>query len=56
MTDFGFGFRSFVDVGKLLRVLEHITKHCGARNSLSNTSSLLDSIGFSYRLNVILDD
>ena len=50
-----FRFRSYVDVGRYLRVLEHITKHYEARTSLNNTSSLLDSIGFSYRLNVILD-
>ena len=54
-AEFDFWFRSNVDVGRWLRVLENITKHCGARNSLSNTSSLLDSIGFSYRLDVILD-
>ena len=54
-AEFDFWFGTCVDTGKWLRALEHITKHCGARNSLSNTSSLLDSIGFSYRLNVILD-
>ena len=46
-AEFEFWFRSYVDVRKYLRVLEHITKHRGVRNSLSNTSSLLDSIGFS---------
>ena len=54
-AEFDFWFETNVDMRKWLRALEHITKHYEARKSLSNMSSLLDSIGFSYRLNVILD-
>ena len=54
VTDFDFRFRSF-GCGKVAEGFGAYHKAHEARGSLSNTSSLLDSIGFSYRLNVILD-
>ena len=50
-----FRFRTYVDMRKWLRVLEHITKHFEQASHYATPHPSLDSIGFSYRLNVILD-
>ena len=52
---FDFWFGTYVDMIKWLWVFGAFQKVFCASKPLSNTSSPFNSIGFSYRFNVILD-
>ena len=54
-AEFDFRFRTYMEMRKWLKDFGAYHLAFWASKPLSNTSSLLDSIGFSYGLNVILD-